>query len=378
MRKTTRSTAHSPPGHGAVRVAGRCFRGTLRWGTRPPKRARPGYRGRPFAQAGARVRAFHGHRRAARSQQGLASARGTGSGTPRLRARLGGQRCASPGSPRGGSWHKHRDRELLDRHSPPSRVAQAIPRLTMQPRGSALVFSPCKRSAPTVRALLGQQPELRRRLDRFLSTVLLCAQSFGPDMVPTPADAPAGRRHFERNINQSSAKPEAIPHGASAGASSLSAQATFQFAPGADDSASRWQSSNAAMMRGASGEADAAARRPIVKRQLAPTAPAAAPFATGGAPRTSTSRPEDERTSVRLVRRTDGDMMARIAARVASSVPPPTAGAADEGGRAAALGTSARLPSSRVHPATMKGYTGRLPAGTDTSKRDEMRLLPIV
>ncbi|KAA0147974.1 hypothetical protein FNF28_07501 [Cafeteria roenbergensis] len=220
---------------------------------------------------------------------------------------------------------------------------------------------------------------VRRPVRRGAAAGATVATSFGPDLVPTSADAPAGRRHFERNINQSSARPEAAPYGAKAGSSSLSAQATFQFAPGADDSASHWQSSNAAMMRGASGEADTAARRPVVKRQLAPPGPAAAPFATGSDPRASSSvRPEDERTSVRLVRRADGDMMARIAARVASAVPPPAGGAAAAGARSAALGTSARLPSSVAHPGTMKGYTGRLPAGADTSARDRMRNLPIV
>lgn len=132
------------------------------------------------------------------------------------------------------------------------------------------------------------------------------------------------------------------------------------------------------MMRGASGEADAGAKRPVVKRQLAPIAPAAAPFATGSDPGASTTRPEDERTSVRLVRRTDGDMMARIAARVASAVPPSATAAAAAGARSAALGTSSRLPSSLEHPSTMKGYTGRLPAGANTCARDELRRLPIV
>lgn len=204
------------------------------------------------------------------------------------------------------------------------------------------------------------------------------SQAIGEGLVPREDAAAPGRKHFERNINQDSAAPEPVPYGARGGSSSLSGQATFQFAPGADDSASRWRSANSEMMDSrasvAAREEGAArrARRIVKPAHEVRAGPARAPFATesGRPPAPFAAAPEP---SVRVARGGRDDLLARVAAGVAAKVGRPEA--------AGAMLTSSRLAAagSTAEPgAHMTGYTGRLPAGRNTSARDDMRRLPIV
>lgn len=212
--------------------------------------------------------------------------------------------------------------------------------------------------------------------------------------MPGEESAVAGRKHYGTNINMNSVASEPIPHGARGGHSTLSTQATFQFAPGADDSASHWKSSNAAMMEaaetvpkpGADATAARSARR-AVKPGIDPSAgslpgAAGAPFATSaraGAGVAESSYTSGTRSSVK---RAD-NLLESVAAAVAAKISAPEAASAYSSaatGRLAALETSAKAgrATGAAESGFMSGYTGRMRPGADTAKRDMLKKLPIV
>jgi hypothetical protein len=188
-------------------------------------------------------------------------------------------------------------------------------------------------------------------------------QNLSAGLAPDTEPPVVGKKHFEKNINLASAEPASAPYGARAGSSVLSSQATFQFAPGADDSASRWRSENSDMMVGTRHPSEArVGRKPI---EVPSARSSGTPFATSETTVEPAPRP--------VIRRQDESLLARVAASVASSI---GTGAGPDPVRTAPLETTARRTVGMSVP--MPGYTGRLPAGTSTAARDFEKSLPIV
>lgn len=192
-----------------------------------------------------------------------------------------------------------------------------------------------------------------------------------PAVAASSAEEHAGRRHFAHNINLESYETAHAPS-AAAGTKKLSeGQATFQFAPGCDDSAAHWRSNNAEMM--SRGREETASRGYVPTRRLVPPTAATADLHHTSFLASSGSATVEARSSVRREPDLLSSVAASVATRLARDVPLAPHQAGSEGRPAPSSIPGTVLLENPERP--MKGYTGRIPSGV---KSDAMRSLPIV